>query len=401
VPIFTFRGFDQEGYPLGGSKKMASWEQMQTWLDGEGVIGSQIFETKTDYKTNPYASVSPKELSIFCKQMSVLFFSQITLMEGVLLLSEQTENTQLKLALQEIYEFMSKNNFTFAESMNMYEHIFGSYLLNMITVGEKSGSLDRVFLRLSDYYDKEGRIRKKVKSAIAYPAILTVLMLAIVVFLIVRILPMFNDVLNNMGGGELPGVTKALLSISSFLSNNFLIILLVIVVIAAAFKLYVRTDKGSVWYDNFRMKAPFVGYMNSRVITARFSRSMSILLKSGVQLLNAFQDALTLVDNKYLKEKFLKAAQKIKAGDDLKDTLSEIEIFPPLFLRMVSIGQKTGNLDEMLDKCANMFDDDVDDAAERLTLMLEPILIIILSIVVGIILISVMLPMIEIMNQIG
>jgi type IV pilus assembly protein PilC len=158
---------------------------------------------------------------------------------------------------------------------------------------------------------------------------------------------------------------------------------------------------GSKWMDRMAVTVPVGKFLNSRVITSRFARSMAILLKSGVQILNAMGDVANLIENKYIHGQFGLAVQKVKEGQELSDALAEMGIFPPLFLKMIIVGQKTGHLDEILDKSASIFDEEVDDALERITVMIEPVLIIVLSLVVGIILMSIMLPMVTIMTQIG
>lgn len=399
MPVFTYIGHNKDGYMAAGAKSFSSSDEMKQFLEKEEVVNFEVYESKTDYKEKLYASVSPIELSLFCKQMSVLFYSHMTLMEGVALLSSQTENKQLKIALDEIYYLMEKGR-TFAEAMNMYSHIFPAYMLNMIIIGETSGTLDGVFQRLSKFYEKEGKIRKKIRSAAIYPLVLGALMTGIILLLIVKIIPMFDSMLTNMGG-ELPTATSAILGVSNFISKNIIFIVLLMIAGVIAFGRYIDTEKGALWLDEYKLKSKLTKYIFTRSLTAKVSRSLSLLIKSGVQILNAMEIITPLLENKHLENKFKEANHKLKDGAELKDVFEEIGIFPPLFLRMLVIGQSSGHLDEMLDKCADVFDDEVDDAIEKLTAMIEPVLIIILSVIVGIILLSVMLPMIDIMTVIG
>lgn len=399
MSTIQYRGFNQEGIKVVGCKNLKDVGEMETYLNNNKIYNYEIFESKVKYKKGVSEIVSSKELSIFCRQMSVLFFSNITLMEGVLLLSEQSENKQLKIALSEIYNHM-QNGLTFSEAIGMYDFIFHLYLINMITIGENSGTLDDVFSKMSEYYHKENTIRKKLKSALTYPLILTTMMSAIVWILIIKILPMFNDILTSMGG-EMPNITKAILSVSTFINNNGLIFIIVILVALFILIFYVQTEKGNYWFDRMKVKTKVGKFIYGKVISARFARSLSILLKSGVQIVNAMEQVNSLLQNKYLEEKFKIAFERVKGGTDLSDSLKDVGIFPPLFLKMVIIGQTTGHLDEMLSRSANIFDEEVDDALEKTTSMIEPLLIIILSIIVGVILLSVMLPMISIMTNIS
>ena len=399
MPTFTYKANDNENVRICGSCKAESEEAAKRHIEAKGLQNAVVFRSETAYRSGLYKLVSPKELSIFCRQMSVLFFSQITLMEGVVLLAEQAGNKSLKMALVEIHSLMEQG-YTLAETMGMYPHIFGSYLLNMVSIGEVSGTLDVVFADMSNYFDKESKLRKKLASAITYPAILTVLMAGIVVLLILKILPMFGDILVSMGG-EMPGVTQAMVSASNFLVRNLPFILGAIVLLIVFYRVFLRTNAGKKWHDGLKLKAPFSKYITTRVITARFARSMSLLLKSGVQIVNALEETKSLIDNHYLAKKFDGVVTNVRNGMDLDAALRTLGIFPPLFLKMVHIGQTTGHLDTMMERSAVMFEEDVEEALDKLTVMLEPILIITLSVIVGVILISVMLPMIEIMKQIG
>ncbi|MDR1541361.1 MAG: type II secretion system F family protein [Clostridiales bacterium] len=399
MATFTFLGFDNEGRRIAGARNFSKKEDAEKYLEKKGWVPQGIFASKTKYSSSQFSGVSPKELSIFCRQMSVMYISQITIMEGLLLLAEQTENKQLKKALLEIHERMNEA-YAFRDSISMYPHIFGAYLINMVMIGEDSGSLDSVFSRMANYFEKEDKVKKKLKSAIAYPLVLTVLMVAIVMLLIIKILPMFQHTLETMGG-TMPVATRMIFTAANFISEYAWAIAVAVgaaIILALA---STRSEKGRAFKDKLKITAPISSFVNSRVITARYSRGLSILLKSGVQLLNAMESIATLIDNKFLEEKFKEAFLKVKEGESLVGVLKEINFFPPLFLRMVAIGHDTGHLDEMLDKTANIFDDEVDEAVEKITLMVEPALIIMLSIVVGIILLSVMLPMISIMNAIG
>ena len=399
MPTFLYTGANAQGYPANGAVKATDSDGVKIHLEVQNISATAIFESETDYKQGLYALVKPSELALFCKQTSVLFYSHMTLMEGMKLLGEQNENKNLRIALNEMYDIMDQGH-TFATAANMYTHIFPTYMLNMITIGEQSGTLDNIFQTMSSYYEKEAKLRKRLRSAVAYPAMLSILMIAIILLLILRVLPMFNSILTDMGE-ELPVATALIFGASNFLNKYVWIIGAVIAAATFGVLYYTRQEKGKIWFDKFKLNFVFSKYISRRSVTARIARSLGLLIKSGVQILNAMEIITPLVENKYLEDKFVKATEEIRDGKDIADVFSDIGIFPPLFIRMVIIGQKAGHLDEMLDKSSSVFDDEVEDAIERLTVMIEPILIIVLSIIVGIILLSVMLPMIDIMAVIG
>ncbi len=398
MSTFLYKGFTSEGTKVGGAKNFSNAGEMEKYAKELGIEGVEVFESKTKFTTTQYRYVDPKELSIFCKQMSVVFFSYITLMEGILMLADQSDNEELKTALTEIHDLMDKG-YTFAETIAMYDHIFGRYLIKMIFIGEASGNLDVIFADMSSYYEKENNIRKKIKAAITYPVTLSIMMLAIIVFLVRSILPMFDSMLTSMGAAP-SLVTGSIIAITEFFNTYGIIFLLGFVAVVVGLNFYFKTEKGSFALDKLKTKLPGVKYITARVITTRFARSLAILLKSGIQVVSAIEQSIVLVDNTYLNKKFVTAYEKIKDGEDLANTLEEIGIFPNLFIKMIIIGQSTGNLDVMLDKSSNLFEDEVDDAIDRTTRLIEPILITILSLIVGIILLAVMLPMINIMQYI-
>jgi type IV pilus assembly protein PilC len=395
----TFIGYDKEGKKVCGSKKVKSMEVMVDFIVQNDITNFSTFTSQTKFDLRQYSVVSAKELSIFCKQMSVLFFSNISLMEGVSLLKDQCENKNLKIALEEIILRMEEG-ITFATAMAMYKHIFGVYLTNIINISENTGTMDISFERMAEYFVKEDITHKKIRSAIAYPILLATLITGIVLILLVRVLPMFKGMIISMGG-EIPFFTNLIFTTSSFIGSYLILILFLLVCSIIAFMYYISKEEGRLWFDKIKLTVPVSKYIYARVITARVAMNLSILLKSGVQLVNALENVTLIIDNKYIENKFKIAIEKVKYGEKLEDALKGVNIFPPLFLKMVIVGEKTGKLDEMLEKSANYFDSEVDDAIEKTTNMVEPILIIILSIAVGFILIAIMLPMIEIMSVIG
>lgn len=399
MPTYLYSGYNTEERRIGGSGSFASEAQVAAFLDGRGIARYKIYRSETAYKRNRYGLVSPKELSVFCKQMAVLFDSHIMLMEGVLLLSSQTNNPQLQRALTEISGWMDQGA-TFGEAIGMYEHIFTAYLLSMIEIGETSGTLEAIFSRMSGYFEKEHRIRRKLRQAVTYPSALTALMAAIIILLIVKILPMFKDILTSMGA-QVPWASQVILNAGSFLALFLPVLAAIAVAAVIAGFVYMRTDRGRFMFDKMVFYLPAYRHIQTRVICARFAGGLAILLKSGVQFLNAMQDVATLMDNQYLKQKLSKVLTDTKNGRDPAEALKEVGLFPALFNHMFVIGYKTGRLDEMLEKAASVFEEEADDAIERFTATLEPALIIVLSLIVGVILLTVMIPMISIMNAIG
>ena len=379
-----------------GIQNARSAEALTAELESKNLSGISVFETKSSVGKN---LVSLRELAIFCRQMSVVFFSNITLTEGVRMLSDQAANKHLKIVLSEAGTLL-ENGITFGEVISMYTNVFTPYMISMVKMGESGGTLDLTFDNLSTYFEKESHTRKRVRTAVSYPIMLSVLMFALILLLIIKILPMFDSMLSSMGG-QMEPYTKVILSASQFVSSNFLWIAAIVIVLIIVFMLFRRTKIGKRILDKIKITFPVSKYIYVRIFTARFSRSLGVLLKSGIQLLNAFDYITVLVDNSYVSEKYSKMVKEVKNGEDFIESLENVKLFPPMLIKMIKMGNTTGKLDEMLYKSADIFDDEVDEALERLTLLIEPVLIILLSLIVGFILLSVMIPMINIMAAIG
>jgi type IV pilus assembly protein PilC len=333
--------------------------------------------------------------------MHMILQSGISLLEGIPLLREQSGSATLKQGLIQIEKHM-ENGMNFADACHeVSDNVFPAYLKSMIAIGEASGSTDIVFERLSDYYGKENRMRRKVRNALTYPVILTLLMVAMVFLLLTKVLPMFGDIMSTMGGGDVPALTSALLGFSGFVSRHWLVIGLGLILLIAGLVYFVRSSAGRPLINRWQLSLPISRPVYTRIITARFARSMAILLKSGVTVMGALAMMDHLLGNLEAEKRLMVLRGQVDGGAPLVEEMARMDIFPPLFMRLVMVGQTTGFLDDMMYKAAEIFDEEVDEALERMANMIEPVIIIILSVIIGVILLSIMLPMISIMNSIG
>jgi len=392
-------GTNASGYPCAGAKKAVSKDQITSYLGSKRISDYAVFESKTSFGRGIYSLVSLNEISLLCKQMSVMLSSHIDFGDGLLLLAEQNDNKTLKITLGEIYDIMEEG-YSFSAAVNMYTHVFPTHLVYMLIIGEQSGMLEEVCKDLSDYYSKEAKLKKKIKRAVAYPAALGILMGAVIILLVSGVLPVFYDILSGIGE-ELPAATMFMLNLSTVISRFVLIISLIICVFIGLFIYHIRTDKGKAWYDKFKLNFIFSRYICRRIITAKTAKSLALLLRSGVSLLDSMETITPLTDNKFVEEKFVNATEEIREGRDIGEIFEDMDIFPPLFIKMMVMGKEMDKLDEMLFKAQTVFDDEAEDAIERFSIMIEPVLIIILSVIVGIILVSVMLPIIDLMTLIS
>ncbi len=343
--------------------------------------------------------ISSRDLSIMCRQMSAVISSDMAMLDGLLLICEQSDNSALEIALSNVYEKI-KDDEKFKMSDALKEEIvFPVYMINLITLGESAGNLDEVFLHLAKYYEKDTRIKQKIKTAVTYPVILTILMIWVIVLLVVKILPMFDNMLK-LTGGKLPNITRGFLNISSFLSSFGLYILLGIALLVIFFIWSRNTKIGKKVYDRIKLSIPGVSLLAKKITAAEFAGFLAMISDKQIPMDEAIDKLSYLFENSYLQEKLVAAKDKISTGTSVSAAIGETGIFPPMLLRMIKVGEKTGKLKDMLKKSADFYDEDVDEALLRLTGMIEPILIIILSIIIGVVLLSLMLPLINIMRAI-
>jgi type IV pilus assembly protein PilC len=342
--------------------------------------------------------VKAQELSLFCYQMSIVLRSGIQFSEGVTMIAEEISDKRLKKALDAIGEDLGNGN-TFYSSVEKHD-IFPKYMKAMIKIGETTGSLDNIMEYLSNYFERNEKLSKKIKSAVIYPFILLGLMTGIILLLVLKVLPMFDDILANVGG-EMPGITKAMLNMSVAIKNYMVIILIIIALIVFAIYFYVRTPAGRKYMDKLRFNMPIVKNITKKIYGARFSMVMSILIKSGIEHSEALDMVKEVVGNSYAAGKIEECKKMIEEGKDIKDAYAHTGIFSRIFVKMISIGYKTGDMDNMMLKITGVYESEVDNSLNKATSVIEPVLVIILSLVVGVILLTVMLPLINIMSSIG
>lgn len=343
--------------------------------------------------------IAKEDLIIFARQLSLIINSQISLYEGLSLIKDKSDNKTLKNILNEVIEEIH-NEATLSEVLKKHEYALSPFFVNMVEIGESSGNLVNVLEQIGDVIEKELETAQKVKSAVSYPIILSILMLGVVILLVVQILPMFSDVLLSLGG-TMPLMTQVILNISTFIGKYILIILFIVVIFVFAINIYKNTEKGKLFFDQLKFKMPIQKQIISSVTATRFARNLSILIKSGIDITRAFIMLKPIMNNTYVEKKIDQAIKQLDDGEGLDQVIENLQLFPWVLIKLISVAQKTGHLDTVLEKAAQVMEQETDIRLKKLTTVIEPMLILILSIIVGVILISVVLPVVNIMNSIG
>jgi len=400
MPLYEYTAKNMAGEAISGKYDVPSAEALEEMMGERGyfIVEAREIAAKGGMALNFARKVGAREMAVFCRQFSVLLNAGVTIVESIALLKGQTESKRLNRAADNISEQL-RRGVVLSEAMSAHDDVFEEMFISMVKVGEASGTIDSIMGRLADYYERDNKIKQKIKSAMTYPVILAVLMIAVIILLIVQILPMFSDILGQMGEG-LPLLTEALIGASDFIVANFLLILVAIAALALFFHYFKKSAVGRLWLDGLKLTLPGIKNVCVKIITARFARSLSILLKSGVPIANAVDIMKNIIGNRVAEQRFEICALAIREGRGIAGPLRETNLFPNLLVHMVSVGESSGELDEMLGRTAGFFDLEVEEAIDRLTVLIEPLMILVLGAVVGVIIISVMLPMISIMTSI-
>lgn len=343
-------------------------------------------------------TIKHSDLALFCYQYSVVLKSGIPYLEAVHLLANDVIDEKMKVYASSIATIVEEG-FPLSDAFEK-QSVFPVYTIEMIRIAESSGKLPEVFERLSDYYEQSDQIKHKVKSALTYPIVLIALMTGVILLLIVKILPIFQDILLSVGG-TVPGATQAILNVSMWLQSGIVIILGFIGVILLLLWSVFNTKSQQSRRDRWMLKLPIINRLYKMSLTIKFAKALSLLIHSGMDIDKSFEMIIPMVDNVHIAASLRESLVAIKAGEDYESALKNVGVFPELFLKMMRIGRKTGSLEQTLDRIAGIYDKELSRKLQKYTASVEPTLVIILSVVVGTIMLLVMLPLINIMSSIG
>ncbi|MDQ2085283.1 type II secretion system F family protein [Herbivorax sp. ANBcel31] len=362
---------------------------------------NKISNLDKSLKFSTSKKVSLKEISIFCKQFYTMIDAGVTVIASLDMLRKQTENPKLAEITGKVFEDVQKG-MSLSEAMKLHSDVFPTIVTSMMEIGEVSGNLDVVLKRLASYIEKENKVRQKIKTATVYPKVLATIAFTVIIFMMIVVVPNFVDMFSRMGA-ELPLPTRIILGISNLIKNIFFILgaVITIAVLSMVLKKFKKTYRGKYLISSISLKTPVVGKITQKIIASRFSRTLSLLLKTGVPLIQALEVVSNLLNNLLVAEGLAKAREEIKRGLDLAESLAAVNIFPVMVIHMISIGEESGSIDSVVEKVADFYDDELDSAIGRLLSMLEPIMIVIIAVVVGAIVISMILPIFSVYQEIN
>lgn len=350
-------------------------------------------EKKKDIIGGNKIKLSSKDISILCRQLASMLTSGVTLVKALNILYLQVEKKNIKETIKRLYESVQKGE-QFSEALRKQDKLFPELMISMVEAGEGSGRLDNVVTKLAEHYEKEVKLKSKIRTALTYPIILVTLSVTVVIVLVTVVLPTFVGMFQE-AGAELPLPTKILMAFSNALTGYWYLFIIGIGIIVIGAKIYFDTEKGLRNWHQFLLKIPILGKTMVKLASVRFCSTLSILLSSGMNLLSALDISIRVVKNRVMMDSLNISKEDIRKGMPLSQSLRKVESLPPMVYSMVGIGEESGSIEHMLEKCAEYYDDEVDNSITKVVGMIEPILIIFLAAVVGFIVIAMLLPIFD------
>ena len=389
---YNYKAMDKNGKAKKGSIEAINLDKAKEKLKSEGLIVQDIKEQGAGKKGGG-KKVKDKDLAVFCKQFSAVLNAGVTIISALEMMSEQLENKTLKRALQEAQSYVQKGG-TLADAFKLNPKVFPPIMINMTAAGEMSGNLEICFDRLTTHFETANALHSKVKGAVTYPIVILIVVVAVVAVLLVGVIPQFSQMFDDLGS-ELPAATQMLVNLSNFLQHKWYILVIIVAAIVFGLKAFGKTEPGSLMYAKIGIKFPLFGNLTIKSAAATFSRTMATLMASGISLIDAVEQVAKMINNRIIREALLDAKTQIAKGVPLSKPLRDCGIFPPMFPQMTKIGEETGNIEDMMDKVADYYEMEVNDATDALTAAMEPLIIVIMGVVVGGIVMAIYSPMLS------
>ena len=393
MPVYVWKGKNTLGNTIKGEIEVANEAAVLAQLKRLRIQNPKIKEKPKDMFENIsflQPKVTGKDIVIFTRQLSTMIDAGLPLVQSLQILSKQQENPTFKRALLEIVSDVETGT-TLADGMRKHPNCFDPLFANMIEAGEIGGILDTILGRLATFKEKSMALQKKIKGAMTYPVICLGIAILILAVILIFVIPVFEEMFASMGGA-LPTPTQIVVDMSKFAKSNFLYIIVAAFFVSFLFKKYYATEKGKLKIDGLLLHAPVAGILIRKVAVAKFTRTLSTMLESGVPILDALQVVAKTAGNKVIEQAVFHVADSIAEGRPIAEPLEESGVFPNMVVQMINVGESVGALDAMLSKIADFYDEEVDQAVENLTAMIEPFMMVFLGGAIGGLVVAMYLP---------
>ena len=385
MAVFNYKVVDRDGKNKKGTIEAPNRDGAEKKLKSEGYSIMSLTE-----QSSPLGDiglfkkkVKSRDLGVFCKQFSAVIKAGVTIISALELMGDQIENKTLRKAIQDARTYVEKGG-TLADAFRVNPDVFPPIMINMVAAGEMSGNLEICLDRLVEHFEKDNALTSKIKGAMTYPIVVLIVMVIVIIVVLVAVIPNFASMFEDMGT-QLPLATRIMMAAVDFVKYKWWLLIIIVAAIVFGVKFFKKTPFGEQLFANLGLKAPIFGPLNVKTACSRFARTMSTLMASGISMIDAVEQVAKMMDNKIIRDGLMDAKVQVSKGVPLSKPLKDMEMLPPMLSAMTKIGEETGDIEEMLSKVADYYDEEVEAATNALTSAMEPIIMVILACIVGMI----------------
>lgn len=394
MAVFNYKVVDKDGKNKKGTIEAPNRDGAEKKLKSDGYSIMSLTE-----QNNPFSGglikkkVKSRDLGVFCKQFSAVIKAGVTIISALELMGDQIENPTLKRAVMDAKTYVEKGG-TLADALRVNSDVFPPIMINMVAAGELSGNLEVCLDRLVEHFEKDNALSSKIKGAMVYPIVVFIVMIIVVIVVMIAVIPNFTSMFEDMGT-KLPLATRMMVAASNFIIHKWYILIIVVAAIVFGCKAFKKSSVGEQFFSNIAIKAPVFGNLTIKSACSRFARTMSTLMASGISMIDAVEQVAKMMDNKIIRDGLMDAKTQVAKGIPLSKPLKDMEVLPPMLSAMTKIGEETGDIEEMLSKVADYYDEEVEAATNKLTAAMEPLIMVVLACIVGMIVAAVYGPILS------
>ncbi|MBC5662829.1 type II secretion system F family protein [Coprococcus sp. NSJ-10] len=384
MAVFNYKVVDKNGKNKKGTIEAPNRDGAEKKLKADGYAIMSLTEQNSPFSGGLIKKkVKSKDLAVFCKQFSAVIRAGVTIISALELMGDQIENKTLQRAVMDAKTYVEKGG-TLADALRVNSEVFPPIMINMVAAGELSGNLEVCLDRLTEHFEKDNALSAKIKGAMTYPIVVFIVMIIVVIVVMVMVIPNFSSMFEEMGT-QLPLATRIMVAASNFIIHKWWLLIIIVAAIVVGIKAFKKSSVGEQLFANMAIKMPIFGNMTIKSACSRFARTMSTLMASGISMIDAVEQVAKMMDNKIIRDGLLDAKTQVAKGIPLSKPLKDMEMLPPMLSAMTKIGEETGDIEEMLSKVADYYDEEVEEATNKLTAAMEPLIMVVLACIVGMI----------------
>ena len=403
MPGFIYKAIGPDGKEKKGNIQAASSEQAIARIKGDGLIPVEVTPENVlnkEINISFGGKITARDYCVFCRQMLAILGAGVSIVNALQMLAEQTENATLKKGIAGLADEVGKGE-TLSNAMRKQPKVFPSMFVNLVEAGEATGTLEVSFERMALQFEKENQLKQVIKKALTYPIIVGVVAVGVIFAMMTFVIPTFMNMFSDMDV-EMPAITQFVINMSDFFVAYWWLLIIIIIALIFIIKAYAKTISGRVIFGTLKIKMPIISNVQIKSSSAKFARTLSTLLRAGVPMIQALEiTANALDDNIHFQRAVLSARDQVANGSSLSKPIKLCGLFPPMVVHMISIGEETGNLEDMLENVAEYYEEEVTTATEQMMTVLEPMMILVLALIVGVIILAILQPMMTLYDAVG